>query len=431
VLEVQDTGKGMSQQFVREELFAAFSQEDSFLEGTGLGMHIVARIVKTFGGKINVQTDQTGGGTCITVVVPLETSQPQYKTEASQMTLEPFSGLTAGIINLDTLDITTADYKARQLHLSTVTKCCNQQGIKTAIIDNQDLTRTTNLNIIAEQDLLLCLQRWEGNKDRTLRDTMTAKPLVVLCECIISERELRLRVDIVFSDQPVGYVVQPCGPRQLHAAIRSILEKQESMQASNSLRAESQAGLGAMDDPWNGARLSMPIRAHSTGESSQHSAGGKKFSPTFGNPKPTTVPADDPKFPIMVVEDNHINLQLLVTYARKQGLPCITAENGKQAFEAYKLAHEDSKRPSPSPMPRVVLMDINMPVLNGFEATQAIRTYEIEHSIKPAKILALTGLGSAEAQREAYTSGCDMFLSKPVRLKELTKILEDFKTNAG
>jgi CheY-like chemotaxis protein len=76
-------------------------------------------------------------------------------------------------------------------------------------------------------------------------------------------------------------------------------------------------------------------------------------------------------------------------------------------------------------MPKVVLMDISMPVLNGFEATQQIRAFEQQHNIKPATIIALTGLGSADAQREAYSSGVNLFLTKPVRLKELTKVLED------
>ncbi len=66
-----------------------------------------------------------------------------------------------------------------------------------------------------------------------------------------------------------------------------------------------------------------------------------------------------------------------------------------------------------------------MPILNGFEATQRIRHFEAQNGLKPAKVFALTGLGSADAQREAYVSGCDLFLTKPVQLKELTKVIKD------
>lgn len=65
-----------------------------------------------------------------------------------------------------------------------------------------------------------------------------------------------------------------------------------------------------------------------------------------------------------------------------------------------------------------------MPVLNGFDATRQIRGFEKQKGLEPAKIIALTGLGSASAQQEAFTSGVDLFLTKPVRLKELTKILD-------
>ena len=77
----------------------------------------------------------------------------------------------------------------------------------------------------------------------------------------------------------------------------------------------------------------------------------------------------------------------------------------------------------------VILMDINMPVLNGFEATRRIRQFEQDQGLKPVIIIALTGLGSASAQQEAYSSVVDLFLTKPVRLKELTSILENVKRN--
>ena len=68
-----------------------------------------------------------------------------------------------------------------------------------------------------------------------------------------------------------------------------------------------------------------------------------------------------------------------------------------------------------------------MPVMDGFEATREIRAFEQAHGSKPATIIALTGLGSAEAQHEAFVSGIDMFLTKPVRLKELTRLLDEIR----
>ena len=81
--------------------------------------------------------------------------------------------------------------------------------------------------------------------------------------------------------------------------------------------------------------------------------------------------------------------------------------------------------PTASPVkPRVILMDINMPIMNGFESTREIRKFEREADIEPATIIALTGLGTREAQDEARACGMDLFLTKPVQLKELTRILD-------
>lgn len=132
-----------------------------------------------------------------------------------------------------------------------------------------------------------------------------------------------------------------------------------------------------------------------------------------------------------------------MNYAAKQGHRKQTATDGQQAVDTYKaacLASGSSTNTTdaqggkhsidtsvPADKPQVILMDISMPVLDGFEATRRIRSFEQQHNIAPARIIALTGLGSASAQQEAFNSGVDLFLTKPVRLKELTKVLATIK----
>lgn len=64
-----------------------------------------------------------------------------------------------------------------------------------------------------------------------------------------------------------------------------------------------------------------------------------------------------------------------------------------------------------------------MPLMDGLESTRKIRQLERAKSIKPATVIALTGLGSATIQREAIASGMDLFLTKPVDLKSLRRTL--------
>lgn len=76
-----------------------------------------------------------------------------------------------------------------------------------------------------------------------------------------------------------------------------------------------------------------------------------------------------------------------------------------------------------------------MPIMDGFESTRLIRKAEREYqntldslakeSFRPATIVAMTGLASASAQHEAYASGMDLFLTKPIRRKELFTVLNE------
>lgn len=64
-----------------------------------------------------------------------------------------------------------------------------------------------------------------------------------------------------------------------------------------------------------------------------------------------------------------------------------------------------------------------MPVMDGLESTRAIRTFEQEQKMKPANIIVLTGVVSASVEQEALASGASLYLTKPIRLKELNSIL--------
>ncbi len=80
-----------------------------------------------------------------------------------------------------------------------------------------------------------------------------------------------------------------------------------------------------------------------------------------------------------------------------------------------------------------------MPVMNGFEATRTIREMEETRNHKdkvgrprrPAIIIALTGLASGRDQNEAFTSGVDFFMTKPVSFKEVGQLLDNWEMHGG
>lgn len=131
---------------------------------------------------------------------------------------------------------------------------------------------------------------------------------------------------------------------------------------------------------------------------------------------------------LLIVDDNPVNLRLLKMFAKKAGYPHICSADGKLALDAYCSAHETSllpREPGSVGIPNVILMDINMPVMDGYESTQHIRRYEHKHNLSPAMIIAVSALQSEAAHAEAFGSGVNVFLSKPVKLKQLAKIIQE------
>jgi len=130
-----------------------------------------------------------------------------------------------------------------------------------------------------------------------------------------------------------------------------------------------------------------------------------------------------------------INLKLLTMVADRNHFPRLLATNGKEAVEVYKshcqfpsnestAATAASSSQQQQNRPEVVLLDLNMPVMDGFEAARQIRQYEKQTNAPRAVIIAITGLGDDIARAKAYQHGFDYFMSKPVRPQHLTNMLE-------
>lgn len=80
----------------------------------------------------------------------------------------------------------------------------------------------------------------------------------------------------------------------------------------------------------------------------------------------------------------------------------------------------------------ILPLDLSMPVMNGFEATRAIRAFEKDElppDRQPSTIIALTGLAAGRDVTEAFASGVDLFLTKPVPFKEVARILDEWQAS--
>jgi CheY-like chemotaxis protein len=124
---------------------------------------------------------------------------------------------------------------------------------------------------------------------------------------------------------------------------------------------------------------------------------------------------------LLLVEDNPINLNLLIASFKKMGHHYSTATDGSLAVEAYR--NVDRTR---NPRFDIIFMDIQMPVMDGMEATSEIRKYEKQHELQPAIIIALTALITLQAEQEALDSGADRFMNKPVSIKKLRDVVGEY-----
>ena len=70
-------------------------------------------------------------------------------------------------------------------------------------------------------------------------------------------------------------------------------------------------------------------------------------------------------------------------------------------------------------------MDMNMPVMDGFESTAKIRAFERKNDLPATNIAALTGVTSEEAMTNAYDAGVNKYLTKPIQMKHLTKLVSE------
>ncbi len=124
---------------------------------------------------------------------------------------------------------------------------------------------------------------------------------------------------------------------------------------------------------------------------------------------------------VLLVEDNKLNQQVMVKMLKKIGCRVDVAENGQDAIAMLKFSQPAKDRPNYD----IILMDIQMPVLDGLRATAMIRAQEGRGSHVP--IIAVTAHAMKGDREKFLEAGMDGYLSKPVRREDLYAILKEYR----
>ena len=120
----------------------------------------------------------------------------------------------------------------------------------------------------------------------------------------------------------------------------------------------------------------------------------------------------------LCAEDNELNAEILMELLKFEGAECTICENGKRILEAF-----EQSVPGEYDM---ILMDVQMPVMNGYEATEAIRRSSHEQA-KTIPIIAMTANAFSEDMQHSLAAGMNAHISKPVDMKLLKKTIRNIK----
>ncbi|KAF3401959.1 Hybrid signal transduction histidine kinase J [Penicillium rolfsii] len=394
LITVSDTGKGISADYLQSHVFTPFSQEDGLSPGTGLGLSLVHSILRSLGGKIAIESE-VGVGTTVKIAFPVSQSLPRRPSQTQtprSSSLARSSGLVA---------------TAREILQGKILQVAPPQDAESVVSPS-----TTRIKYYLTEWFGMVFQSDEATApaDIVIVDEHQSQVLgkspssLLLILCHQGPRSWSANVDRNSVLPKAVRITLPCGPYQLARALVDYAQGAR-LDSSPIIREHS-----AEHDGYNPkkAPLSSPLVEDNSLGGVTNNVHNLQVSPNGSKPRPR----------ILLVEDNAINLALLEKIiARTKPEALDTAVNGKEAVDTVRATTSGYQ---------YIFMDMSMPVMDGFEATRMIRSIErMRQEQLPAKIIALTGLGSNEHIAMAYEAGVDLFLMKPFSFKKILHLLRE------
>jgi CheY-like chemotaxis protein len=248
------------------------------------------------------------------------------------------------------------------------------------------------------------LERW-GAQTCTVAD-------IAVAEALLPERSWHaILIDRALGAAEVERLAETAIP---HAA-RRIVTFTPAMR--HEMGPSSTAFTGYLVKPLRAAslavRLTLPPEISAPGLAGDGSA----FEPVPPTRSETSALKPPQKLSVLVAEDNEINALLMRSLLTRLGHHVVITSNGEQALESWQSA-ESAGAPYD-----LVLMDIQMPKLDGIETTQRIRALEAGHRARATPILALTANTLVEDRYACFEAGMDGFLVKPLDREKLAEAL--------
>ncbi|KAI7160774.1 hypothetical protein KC349_g3245 [Hortaea werneckii] len=488
VLVIQDTGVGMSKQFVSTDLFTPYKQADFDQVGTGLGLSIVKEIAKDLRAQLDCHSEPNKGTRMsMELDVSFVEPGPEDIEDEDRSLLEKsrsFAEFAVHSVELGVKPSSKIPLSVSQTKRSVLSTAADWLGCTTTSGPLMDFGPQTRACIIAESDLRQLAGADSGALSRAL-EAMAQKNIRLF---ILGQSVLSTMPTMTFEGFPLEptYVHQPFGPRKMIRTIASASGGTQPLPTNPSksftyrslrepttpfnLRARGRSSEMEGDSvlwntgftlawDWRSSDLnnkdSQGLRSHSDPEASQATPSSQDqrrpsqpdslsiVTSTANTSKTDVSHAEQPpelqhettvkeQQAVLLVEDNNINMQrkltelpvitqLLKALMKKLKLPFDTAWNGREALDLWSV------NPSKYLM---ILTDISMPVMNGNEATAAIRAEERKRKLPETLIVAVTGVIDAGAKKASFDAGVNRWFTKPVKMKDLSALVAEVRGKA-
>lgn len=363
---VRDTGIGMSAATL-STLFHPFTQADSSMTrrygGTGLGLAITKRLVELMGGSLAVESE-VDRGTRFTVHIPYRL--PESATAATPQPTLPHLGRSLVITNSVELGWQAQNYLSTWLEQ----------------VDAPNLPLKHNIDLLAY--LHQARQRGEPYQSLLLDEEHAAIEPLTLARSVRADPLLAGLYLLLLTPHHAQGLQQ----QWLAAGFNAIIDEP----LTQSVLCEE---------------LIQPLLQ-------QAQTPGHECTSAADHQAPATPTAPQPAAPlILVVEDYANNQRVILAHLKKMGYAAHVVENGQEAVEAIRAGGS---------LYQLVLMDWQMPIMDGLEATRRIRALEA-HAARHVPIVAMTANAINGDRERCLAAGMDDYLSKPIQRDELKHVL--------
>jgi GAF domain-containing protein/CheY-like chemotaxis protein len=369
-IEVRDTGIGIPPDRM-DVLFQSFSQVDASISrrygGTGLGLAISRRLAESMGGSLNAtSTGVEGEGSTFTLILPVTaTKLPDAAPAAPERSIRG-----CRILVVD-------DNATNRRIIAGFLDRWGVEGASTAS-PREALEWVRNGREFDAAILDFLMPELDGVElASAIADARKHRPLPVVILSSIGQHN-RTAPNITAT------LVKPVKPSALHDALADALAS--AIPTGEDETTDGATG-GAAERVTNGPPAARPAAARPA------------------PPTPATAASIDPSLRVLLAEDNAVNQKLAVRLLERMGLRADVVGDGREAVKALEAREYD-----------IVLMDVQMPEMDGLEATRSIRRRWPDRTVR---IVGLTANAMAGDREACLAAGMDDYVSKPIRPEQL------------